>query len=509
MPDGSTYPGDVFLDDCRNDPNVFVEYVLDVDQCPVHERIQDWYTAQDSCYVEEHRGIGKTVQTICRCAFEIGRTAMHHEGLLPDELPTDRIKYVQVNNDEAARSVDMCRQIIESPRYRQVFPEVRPSADGPWGSLAFKIDTPHVQRDPTMHGVGIFGHTGGRAELLVLDDVCDLENAIRKPALRQQVKDAYLNTWLPMLTGSRRRTWRISTCWHVDDVTAMWREECGDAGTLMRHPVVDFRSLAFCDDIQWSHQFAPSLLQLEREKLGPIAYARAYELSPVSAEQIIFEEAWLERGYVTEVPTAHVPGGRAVAMFDFAFTEKSQKGDPDYSVCLVGWIHPTGHAYATDMLKVRATYPDFKRAAIAKCEAAGVREAFGEGNGPQAGLVQQMNLDAPFPVSRLTRSTDKITRATLQQSFVETGRLHVLCNRESAGGLRPVPGLRSLVDEMVSFPASGHDDCVDAVVDLCDIAQRRQRVGGTITSHVDGRPVRPKYGQRGAADRMRDRLLRG
>ncbi len=451
FPDGRAMAAQPLIEACRHDPNPFVEYVMDVSQAPIHERIQDHYTVHDDCYVEQHRGIGKTVQTCAREAWDIGRD--------PEQIG----KYIQVNQPEAAKSVDIIKQIIESPRYRHVFPNIRPDPML-WGKTAFRVQREGLQRDPTVEACGIFGHAGGRATKMVFDDVCDLENAVRKAGMRGQVKEAYRNTWLPQLTGDRKIVRRIGTCWHVSDITAEWRTECGDAGTLLRNPVVGWKSPD-------PGRFNKQELLAWRARLGVIGYARAFELKPVSSEVLVFEDDWLLASMYTpdQITDWQRDNSRVVAAVDWAYTEKKMtptKGDPDWSVMLVAVLSADGHIFLTGMIRKREGFPKFKRRAIRYGVLQKISLCKAESGGPQIGIVDQFNEDAPFPVMGGFRSKDKITRAIGCQAFVESGRFHILGRRGAGGGMEPVPALRPLYDEMLAFPADEHDDCVDAALDL-------------------------------------------
>jgi predicted phage terminase large subunit-like protein len=92
------------------------------------------------------------------------------------------------------------------------------------------------------------------------------------------------------------------------------------------------------------------------------------------------------------------------------------------------------------------------------------------------------------------RSADKMTRATEQQTFVEQGRLRMRSDRDLR---EPIEELRPLYDELSTFPASEHDDCVDAAVTFMSSVGR----GGygadhrpTTVSSGKGRLWRLKYG---------------
>ena len=457
-PGGGTVADRSFLEACRNSPNVFIEYVLRVEQADVHERFQQLQTDHDDCYAELHRGLGKTTQNIARKCWDIGHDVNR------------RIKIVQATVDEAAKSVGLAKKIIESDRYREVFPNIHPDTDA-WGATALRVKRDTLYRDPTLEACGIFGHAGGRCDELDFDDVCDLENAVRKPSLRQQVKEAYENTWLPMLTGDRKRVVRVGTPWHVDDITKGWRTECGDLGTLLRMPVVKYVS-------GFPAAFPPDVCRWWRKKLGPLGYARAFELKPLSGDVVVFPEEWLQAAlYVpSDVPAWRKENCDVVGAVDWAYTVKKMapsagKADPDYSVMLIGRRTLDGHIYVDDMIRARQTYPEFKRRAIEIGQRRGFTVCRAESGGSQAGIVQQFTEDAPFPVEPVIRSKDKVTRATRCQPFVEGGRLHLRAEVDEDGTRSITRVLRPLWDEMVAFPLSEHDDCVDACLDLIEMCR--------------------------------------
>jgi predicted phage terminase large subunit-like protein len=158
-----------------------------------------------------------------------------------------------------------------------------------------------------------------------------------------------------------------------------------------------------------------------------------------------------------------------VAAIDWAFTAKaSPKGD--YSVCAVGLLDRLGRVWMLDCLRMQATFPDFMRRAVELCERLEVSLILAEGNGPQAGLCQQLAASTRIPVNRLARTKDKITRASEAQPAVEQGKLRLRCRAD--GGLEP--SMQPIRDEMISFPAAEHDDSVDAVVDLLEHARTRR-----------------------------------
>ena len=135
LADGTKVAERAFLQACRDSPNRFIEYVLDLEQAPVHEQMQAHYSAYDECGIGISRGHGKTTQTLGRVAYEIGRSLCKDS---PDYDPSVRWKYVQANDKEAGKSVNTTLVILESPRFNQVFPVLIPDQRG-WGKGAFPV----------------------------------------------------------------------------------------------------------------------------------------------------------------------------------------------------------------------------------------------------------------------------------------------------------------------------------------------------------------------------------
>ena len=404
----------------------------------------------DDCGIEAARGHGKTQQVIPRLAWEIG-----HD-------PTIRIKYVQHSMPASEMSVQQLKAIVESDVYGLVFPHIQPG--GTWGKQAFRVTYKgsHLQRDPTAEACSIMGRVSGRFDFLVGDDVCDTRNSIRSPTDRESVKSFWKNTWIPQLdagAGKRTRIWRVFTPYHKDDLTAEWRKKCSEAGTYLRLDVkeVDGKFVS-----PWHEVWTDALLRQQLDEMGPTAFARAYRLIPTSELDLTFRPEWIDDAMYRVIPPGHRLGDM-MAAFDFAVTKANPKTEPDWSVCLIAHVSQEGHVYVIDMLRDRMTFPEFRRAAIERCRQHAVVRAIGEGNGVQAGFVQEMNEVAPFPVLPTTDRTERTElRAAAQQSAVEAGRLHLPMDGQG----RLLPKFQPLYDEICGCPLEVHDDCLDTAIDL-------------------------------------------
>jgi predicted phage terminase large subunit-like protein len=461
----------------RENPAAFIALLIGKPISGLQRELLIHATTHHRWYGELPRGHGKTSSLTYLAAWWLGRR------------PATRFKLIGSNDEAASATSRFLRDIIRSPLYRAVFPHValKPGEDT---VTAWSVTAPGLpaRRDPSVQASGIFGRTGGRADILWPDDICDLRNAVLQPALREQVKEAMANIWLPMLDPSAKhpaRIWRTATPFHTDDITAQWRRECEENGTLLRKPCRGLES-------PWPEVFTAELLNRNRREMGPMAYARAYELVPLSSDLLVFRPEWVR------YHDGNHTGSRTIAAIDWGYGRKRQeRDDPDYSVCIVGEVDYNRNLYLTDILRVRESFPDFARMAKELVERRGCQLVLAEANGPQKGVFDQFRMGCRQPVIPVERGADKHLRAAGAQPFVEQGRLHF---PQAANG-QAAPDFRVVLDELLSFPAGSHDDTVDVVVDLCNAAASGTVVsqGGVVT--VNTTPTR-MFESRGPKRRM-------
>lgn len=407
-----------------------------------------------SWYAELPRGHAKTSTIAYLIAWWLG--------IRPDA----RIKVISQTDDAATATSRFVREIVRSDIYRAVFPAVSLRA-GEDTVTGWTVTAKGIVRgrDPSVSASGIFGRTGGRADVLWFDDICDLRNAVLQPALRQQVKEAVANIWMPMLDPSAAnepRVWKTATPFHTDDVTADWRRQHAVDDSLLRRPCTESLS-------PWPEVFTPDVLAARREDMGAMAYARAYELVPLSSDLLVFRPEWL--GYYR--PGQRPGTARCIAAVDWGYGRKEQsRDDPDYSVCIVGEVGPDRKLYLTDILRIREPFPAFARQAAALLERRGASVVLAEANGPQRGIFDQFAEMTHQPMVAVERVNDKHLRATGAQPFVQAGKL--MFPTDETGAVQPA--FQPVIDEMLAFPAGAHDDTVDVVVDMVSEATR-----GTLT----------------------------
>ncbi len=211
----------------RTDFNDFIEYVMrDENGLPMrqamHHRV--WQVHISYCWeVGIHPGImapwahGKTVQCV------IGMAAY-----LLGQNPNLRIKIVCNNHDKAKERVSAIGQMItQNEYYRHVFPWVQPIGHERsnkyqrtrWTSTEIYVKRSGNAIDPSIQAAGVLtGGIGGRADVIIFDDVVDQRNAIDNEAMRDKVIQSFGRVWMSRLEPHGRVIY-IGTPWHQADLS--------------------------------------------------------------------------------------------------------------------------------------------------------------------------------------------------------------------------------------------------------------------------------------------------
>lgn len=227
-----------------DDFNVFAELVcrdnrgMPLRQSSIH---RCWGVHLDYCARKRRHaailapfGHGKTNQLVARIAWELGRD------------PDLRVKMVCQTSPNAAKRLSTVAALLRSPLYRFIFPHIRMASKQSAkrqqtgaGSFAIWIERVGFAVDASIEAMGVLGSgTGGRADLLVLDDVVDRRNAIDEPALRDKVAENIDEVWLTRVDPEIGRVWYIGTPWHMDDYSHRILER-PETWCVLRQPIAD------------------------------------------------------------------------------------------------------------------------------------------------------------------------------------------------------------------------------------------------------------------------------
>ena len=202
---------DVFTEMCGRDENG-----KRVELAPIH-RAWVWHVAY--CW---DRGL----QAIILAPFGSGKSstlAVPLAAWLIGLNPQIRMQVVSNGDPYAKRRVSSVKQIIETPAYQEIFPDVRKGAK--WSDHEFFVKREGHAADPTLLARGVVTQgVGSRSDATIFDDVCDELNTADE-SRRNKIKGLVRNTWMSRLDQEEGRLLWIATPWHVDDATNMMIED--------------------------------------------------------------------------------------------------------------------------------------------------------------------------------------------------------------------------------------------------------------------------------------------
>jgi hypothetical protein len=266
----------------RKDSNYFTEYVMrdedgdPITQGTIHEEWHEEFNRDEPVLLIAPRFHGKTTQIVAFVLWKIGKN------------PNLRIKIVcQSDGNAKKRLKEIKEYITDSDAYTRVFPHVKPHPDvDDWSKHSVTIDRETKSKDSTIEAWGVNSSaTGGRADMIVYDDICDLRSSIQQPKMRKQVKQSFKNTWSNMI-GPGGKSIYIGTVWHEDDMTSELME--GDAYRTSYYAIDEDMTPI------WPAKWDRPALKQKKDEIGKRAFDRAFRNKAVSDDEKEFSEEALE-----------------------------------------------------------------------------------------------------------------------------------------------------------------------------------------------------------------------
>jgi hypothetical protein len=457
----------VLAEQARRDIDAFCEFVMrDQEgrpwrQQPFHRQWQASIPMEGplKLLIGAPRESAKTSQMVARILWELGRN------------PELRIKVVSATQELAGNIVaEVQRHIIDhNPRLRLVFPGLRPNPSGPWSRGELLVQRRSLAKDPSVVAAGILSSgVGGRADLIVFDDVCDQRNAILQPAMRQQIKATFHETWENLL-GPGGRAVYIATVWHVDDLTMELRNS--GAWQVWWRPAQD----PVNGELLWPERWTAEALARREREIGARAFARQFLLQPVSDEERTFPDMALDECLDNQVIRGQllVPEEwPRVAGVDLAASLGQRTS---WTVMVTAAIDPeSGCRHMLEVVRARQSFPATIKMIENQFEKHKHRLIFVESNGYQQVVLGQLSSeDMSIPVRGFQTSVQKYDESVGIPSLSAS-----MANgswRIPTGG-EPHPsgcecGWCALVRELQLHPYSKYTDCLMAPW-FCESAAR-------------------------------------
>ena len=235
-----------------------------------------------------------TTQTYSICVPEnpvyIGEISISHNttnviGYLAWEIGTNpkiRSKLFTQSAAKARQRLQVISTVIQHNKYfHLVFPDCKRDRNGPWHKTGIQIVRDNKdEKEPTLEAMGIMGSVeGGRADLVLFDDISDYRSSLLYPQIRESLKNKVFAEILPMLDVGGRAI-SIATPHHQLDIIAALRKNkqwesylfpVGKGDDLF-HPL-------------WPEVITREVLKAKCEEVGLTEYNRAYRLMEIQLGQ--------------------------------------------------------------------------------------------------------------------------------------------------------------------------------------------------------------------------------
>jgi len=384
----------------RRDPNHFCEFVMRTPeglpwvQQPFHRQWQDMIPREGPARKEivAFRGSAKSSQlAVARPLWELGHN------------PNLRVKIITNTDDLAIKLVSEIRQHIDSnPRLHAVFPRLQAAPGGPWAQGKLLVVRPGLMKDPSVEACGVLTSTvGGRADLIIFDDVCDQLNTVIHPTLRGQVKLVVFGTLISLL-GPEGRAVYVATPWHRDDLTCALRTN--PQWQVWWQPAINPETGA----LLWGEKWTREALEARRQEIGDRAFSQQFLLQPLSDEDATFQERVIQACLTDRWAPGEVEVEESWPRFIGVDLGSSLKAKASYTVAFVITLGTDDKRYPLEIVQKRLQFDETVELIADLWVKYSPAEIRVENNAYQEAIVQHLKQRFPgMPVAGQTTGRQK------------------------------------------------------------------------------------------------------
>ena len=443
--------------------------VLNLTMKPFHEKLVEFDAGPEHESLSlAARGFGKsTILTVGRSILESLRN------------PNIRIL---IASKTSGRASDFLNEILGNLRFNERLVETFGGQydhervhrhELPWSNTAASVKgRTLIDHVPTFSTTGVGGQVAGaHYDLIIGDDLVAEENS-RTEVQRVTLSNWYGKVLYPTIDADKTKLRFRGTRFHPLD---LWGEFIADG-----MPHVNIRALNEAGESVWPEKYPAEFLEDVRRRRGSAIFASQYQNETELMKGRMFRESWFR--YWTEPPTwkadddsehtsfdnseAWLGGDPAATGRDVLLT--ARKADTDWWTFAVASrnVLPRNEGYAPEFYlrhiwRGRVTKREYLERVVSTFKRFNCVLVAMENVAAQEHLCQ--DLASILPVRRVSRTTDKVSRAFALQPYFENGQI-----------LFPHPSLitdederdtwDALRDELLLFPDTGvHDDLFDAL----------------------------------------------
>ncbi|WP_262269563.1 phage terminase large subunit [Microvirga yunnanensis] len=375
--------------------------------------------------------------------------------------PTRRIICASYADDLARKlSVDT-RTVIDSPWYRELFPQMRLASKRPRNTEL--VTTQQGYR----YAAGMSGSILGRgADLIVIDDPIKATDALSEKE-RRRVTEAFDNTLYTRLNDKRTGAIVIimqrlhqddlvghvlaKGDWEVVSIPAIETEE--RAYQLSNDPEDIYIRRA--GEVLHAAREPRDILEQMRRSQGSLTFSAQYQQAPVPPEGNIVKREWL-RTYAARPSSFDM----VIASWDTASTLSETS---DYSVGTV-WGAKGLDFYLLDLVRGRFEVPELRREVLRLSQTWSADQTIIEDTDIGRAITQDLRRSGEWRAILRRPRFDKEARFLAQSARFESGQVHVPPDASWLAGW---------LDELLAFPNGRHDDQVDSTSQALDYLTAR------------------------------------
>ena len=353
--------------------------------------------------------------------------------------PSNQIITATYNSDFAADFGREVRNIVNSNRYSNVF-KTKLRSDSKSSSRW------HTDKDGVYVSAGVGGGlTGKGAHIALIDDPFKDRKEADSENHRNSVWKWYTSVLLTRLMPNGAVI-VIATRWHEDDLTGRILEkakETGEKWEVLKFPaVIDNKAL-------WEKWYGMEYLSMLKKTIGKRDWTSLYMQSPVADDGNLFKKEWFKDRY-TKLPSEL----NYYMSADYAVKESQ---DADYTCIGIWGVDSSGYCYLVDWWTGKENHSVYIEQVIQfiklykpsfhVAEAGVIRQAI------EPILKKRMRQEKAYcRLKWSSTSGDKVAKSRPFQAIAENGVIKFPLELNSG---------ELILDQLISFPAGKHDDCVD------------------------------------------------
>lgn len=386
--------------------------------------------------------------------------------------PNTSIIVASYSADLAQRINRDVQRIIDSPKYRILFPEttlsgknVKTTSLGSYVRTSDLFEIVGYKGALRSAGVG-GGITGTGADLAVIDDPFKDWQDAYSPRYRQMIKDWYSSTLYTRLSP-KGKVIIIHTRWHEDDLIGWLLKEAeanpeADQWKVVNLPEIQDEHNNYPHpkdqrqhgEVLWSGRYSLEHVNKIKNSVGSKVFNALYQQRPTTDGGQIIKAEWIQ--YFKELPEIDY----YIASWDCAFKDTKTS---DFVVGTV-WAVCGSNKYLVYLVRERMGITETMKQMIIVSKKFDLRYQVIEDKANGPAIIQMLKNKIPALLA-FNPEGSKEARANAVAPQFEAGNIwipskYVEKNREQFGTV--IAKLDEYVNELTTFPNGANDDMVDS-----------------------------------------------